>query len=169
MTPEPEPKPTKPVALPRHPRIAHVALGSFVAAGLFDLLSALPGQALPHRELYRSAAFSLILASAALVVAAGTGFLERARRTAPGSQARNLASAHAATMAGLAATAVADIVLHLSAYSAASRAPWPVLLTTVPLLGFAVAGGHLGGRLVYQLGVGTSAGARATAPRGVRG
>ena len=164
MPPEPEPQRAKPPAIPRHPVLAHVALGSFAAAGLFDLLSALPGQVLPHRELYRAAAFLLILASAALAAAAGTGLRERARRTAPGSPARRLASAHAAAMTGLAAAAAADLVLHLSAYPAASRAPWPVLLATVLLLGFAAAGGHLGGRLVYQLGVGTPAGARATAP-----
>lgn len=164
MAPESESQQTKPPAIPRHPILAHVALGSFAAAGLFDLLSALPGQVLPHRELYRAAAFLLILASTALVAAAGTGLRERARRTAPGSPARHLASAHAAAMTGLAAAGAADIVLHLSVYPAASRAPWPVLLTTVLLLGFAAVGGHFGGRLVYQLGVGTTAGARDTAP-----
>jgi len=91
MAPASEPKQANPPAIPRHPVLAHVALGNFTAAGLFDLLSALPGQVLPHRELYRAAALLLILASTALVAAAGTGFRERARRTAPGSPA----SAHA--------------------------------------------------------------------------
>jgi len=67
-------------------------------------------------------------------------------------------------MTGLAAAAVVDIISSCTFLLIPPRAPWPVLLTTVLLLGFVSAGGHLGGRLVYQLGVGTPAGDRATVP-----
>lgn len=163
MPPEPQSHDSKPAPLPRHPVLAHVVLGSFTAAGLFDLLSMLPAGDLPSRQLYRAAAFLLVLATTALVAAAGTGILERARRTVPGSRARRLTNAHAATMTGLAGAAVLDIALHFYAYPAAIRAPWPVLPTTAVLIGLAAVGGELGGRLVYHFGVGTTQGARSTA------
>jgi uncharacterized membrane protein len=162
MSIEPESRETKPAAVPGHPILAHLTLGTFVAAGLFDLVSALPYAALPNRELYRAAAFLLILGAVAVVAAAGTGFRDRARHTTGGSPARRLTNAHAASMIGLGAVAVLDIVLHEYAYPAVTKAPWPVLLTTALLCGLAAMGGRLGGRLVYRLGVGTAYGARAT-------
>jgi hypothetical protein len=75
-------------------------LGTFVAAGLFDVLSALPYAALPDRELYRAAAFLLMLGAVAVAAAAGTGFRERARHTTGASPARRLTNAHAASMIG---------------------------------------------------------------------
>jgi uncharacterized membrane protein len=162
MSIQPESRETKPAAVPRHPILAHLTLGTFVAAGLFGLLSALPYAALPSRELYRAAAFLLILGAVALVSALGTGFRERARHTMGGSPARLLPNAHAASMIGLGAVAVLDIALHEYAYPAVTKAPRPVLLATALLCGFAGMGGRIGGRLVYRLGVGTAYGARAT-------
>jgi uncharacterized membrane protein len=74
MSLEPESRETKPPAIPRHPILAHLTLGTFAAAGLFDVLSALPHAALPSRELYRAAAFLLILGAVAVVSALGSGF-----------------------------------------------------------------------------------------------
>lgn len=161
MSLEPESPKIKAPAMPRHPILAHLSLGTVIGAGLFDLLSALPYAALPNRELYRAAAFLLILGTITVVAAAGTGFRERAQRTVAGSPARRLTNAHAASMIGVGALGVLDVVLHEYAYPAVTKAPWPVLLTTMLLCGFAALGGRLGGRLVYQLGVGTAYGARA--------
>jgi uncharacterized membrane protein len=167
MSLEPESRETKPPTVPRHPILAHLTLGTFVAAGLFDVLSALPYAALPDRELYRAAAFLLMLGAVAVAAAAGTGFRERARHTTGASPARRLTNAHAASTIGLDGVGALDIVLHEYAYPAMTRAPWPVLLTSVLLSGFAAVGGRLSGRLVYQLGVGTAYGglARSTPAR----
>ena len=165
MSPEPEFKHGEQPAIPRHPILAHVTLGGYFAAGVFDILSALTGGLLPDRELYRAAGFLLVLAVAAQLAAIGTGLYERALRTPAGSPARRLTDTHAVGMIGLAAAAVIDLILHLSVYPAAARAPWPVLPATAVLLGCAVAGGHLGAKLVYRLGVGTAYGQAGTLAR----
>ena len=64
-SPEPDVDDAMNASLTKHPPIAHVVVGSYVAAGVFDLLSALPVGFIPTRDVYRAATFLLILATSA--------------------------------------------------------------------------------------------------------
>ncbi|MGH3799353.1 MAG: DUF2231 domain-containing protein [Pseudonocardiaceae bacterium] len=139
-------------------RCVEPVFGSYIAAGLFDLLSALPAGFVPSQDLYRAATYLLIMATTALVLAAATGFRDRARWTTPGSESRRLANAHTVAMAALGALAVLDIGLRSYAYPSATNTPLVILMITALLCAFAGVGGRLGGTLVYRLGVGTAIG-----------
>jgi hypothetical protein len=91
----------KAASLPKHPPIAHLVFGSYVAVGVFDLLSVLPAGFIPSHDVYEAATFLLILATLGLVFAAATGFRDRANWTPSGSQTRRLANVHAAAMIAL--------------------------------------------------------------------
>jgi hypothetical protein len=43
----------KTASLPKHPPIAHLVVGSYVAAGVFDLLSVVPADFIPSHDVYR--------------------------------------------------------------------------------------------------------------------
>lgn len=159
-SPEPDVDDAMNASLPKHPPIAHVVVGSYVAAGVFDLLSALPVGFVPSRDVYRAATFLLILATSALVFAAASGFRDRAKRTASGSQTRRLANLHAVTTAALGLVAVFDIVLRSYVYPSATQAPLAVLLATALLCVLIGVGGRLGGVLVFRLGVGRAVDSR---------
>jgi uncharacterized membrane protein len=146
----------KAASLPKHPPIAHLVFGSYVAVGVFDLLSVLPAGFIPSHDVYQAATFLLILATLGLVFAAATGFRDRANWTPSGSQTRRLANVHAAAMIAVGLVAVLDIALRSYVYPSATQAPLAVLLTTALLCALTGIGGRLGGALVFRLGVGTA-------------
>jgi uncharacterized membrane protein len=160
QSPEPDVDDAMNASLPKHPPIAHVVVGSYVAAGVFDLLSVLPVGFMPSRDVYRAATFLLILATSALVFAAASGFRDRAKWTASGSQTRRLANLHAGTTAALGLVAVFDIMLRSYVYPSATQAPLAVLLATALLCVLTGVGGRLGGALVFRLGVGRAVDSR---------
>jgi len=102
---------TNTASLPKHPPIAHLVFGSYVAVGVFDLLSVLPAGFISSDDVYQAATHLLILATSGLVFAAATGFRDRANWTPSGSQTRRLANVHAAAMIAAGLVAVLDIAL----------------------------------------------------------
>ena len=64
-------------SLPKHPPIAHLVVGSYVAAGVFDLLSVVRAVFIPNHDVYQAATFLLILATLA-GFRRPTGFRDRA-------------------------------------------------------------------------------------------
>jgi uncharacterized membrane protein len=101
--------------------------------------------------------------TAALIPAAASGFVDRARHTDAGSRERPGASRHAAVMALMGAVAVVDLLLRVDHHSSAQHTPAVVLVLTLLAAGLAAVGGALGGRLVYRRGVGVQPRAAATA------
>jgi uncharacterized membrane protein len=123
QSPKPDAHDLKTAPLPKHPPIAHLVFGSYVAAGVFDLLSVLPAGFIPGRDLYQAATYLLILATLALVFAAATGFRDRAKWTPSGSPTQRLANMHAAAMTAVGVLAAFDITLRSYVYPSATQAP----------------------------------------------
>jgi uncharacterized membrane protein len=164
QSPEPDAHDLK-TPLPKHPPIAHLVFGSYVAAGVFDLLSVLPAGFIPGRDVYQAATYLLILATLALVFAAATGFRDRAKWTPSGSPTQRLANVHAAAMTAVGVVAALDITLRSYVYPSATQAPLAVLLTTALLCALTAGGARLGGALVFRLGIGTAVNSRAARSR----
>jgi uncharacterized membrane protein len=165
QSPKPDAHDLKTAPLPKHPPIAHLVFGSYVAAGVFDLLSVLPAGFIPGRDLYQAATYLLILATLALVFAAATGFRDRAKWTPSGSPTQRLANMHAAAMTAVGVLAAFDITLRSYVYPSATQAPLAVLLTTALLCALTAVGARLGGALVFRLGIGTAVNSRAARSR----
>jgi uncharacterized membrane protein len=143
--------------LPRqlHPPLVHAPIGAVLVAAVCDLVSVIGGASHGWAHTwFKGGSYALIVGTAALILAAASGFVDRARKTAAGSRERASASKHAAVMALMGAVCVVDLLLRIDRYSSAQHTPVVVLVLTLLAAGFAAVGGELGGRLVYRRGVG---------------
>lgn len=139
-------------AEPTHPRWTHVPVGGVVIVAGLDVMS-LAGHSRPWaHELYRAGTFVLMVASAAMVVAIGTGLVDRARIR--DDRVRNRVNKHAALMDLMAGVALMDLALRRLVHADAQRTPGIVLAMSLLALALSLVGGDLGGRLTYRLGVG---------------
>lgn len=141
-----------PAGTPAHPPVAHVVVGGYVVSAILDLLSlAVPGDT---RDLYLAGGYTMMISTGALFAAALAGFIDRARRTAPGTQQRRAAGRHAVVAGCTGALAIADIVVRRHVHPDAIRVPLVVFALTLLVVLFVTLAGHLGGRLVFHDGVG---------------
>lgn len=139
-------------AEPTHPRWTHVPVGGVVMVAAFDVVS-VAGHSRPWaHELYRAGTFVLMVASAAMVVAIGTGLVDRAR--VRDARVRHRVNKHAILMGLMAGVAVMDLALRRLVHADAQRTPGTVLAMSLLALAISLVGGDLGGRLTYRLGVG---------------
>lgn len=101
----------------------------------------------------------MIIATAALLLAVISGFVDRAVNTSAGGRGRRMSNIHALTMSALGLIAIIDLILRRQVASNATAAHTPpvVYAFTLVALVLLVVGGRLGGILVYQLGAGTPA------------
>lgn len=154
---------------PVHPPLTDVPIGAVVITVVLDVASAAGSGHAWAREVYRAGTFALMIGTAGLIVAIATGLADRSRATTAGSEARQKVNVHALVMAAVGFVAVADILLRRQGYGDARHTPAAVLVLTVVLLALTVAGGALGGKLVYRIGLGVSPGAREDGPQAVTG
>jgi uncharacterized membrane protein len=138
---------------PTHPRWTHGPLGGVLLVAVFDVVSVAGGTRPWARELYRAGTFGLMVTSALLVVALTTGLVDRARGGVEGGE-RDRVNLHAVLMSLMAGAAVVDLAVRRLVHADAHRTPAIVLAITLLALLVSVAGGNLGGRLTYRLGVG---------------
>ncbi|PZS34547.1 MAG: hypothetical protein DLM59_04565 [Pseudonocardiales bacterium] len=154
---------------PVHPPLTDVPIGAMAITAVLDVASAAGSGHTWAREVYRAGTFALMIGTAVLIVAIATGLADRSRTTSAGSEARSKVNVHALLMAAVGVVAVADILLRRQGYGDARHTPAAVLVVTVVLLVLTVAGGALGGKLVYRIGLGVSPGAGVDAPQAVTG
>lgn len=148
--------------VPFHPPLAHVAIGSYVTAAVCDTLSISGVAGSDGRALYQAATYALMIATAALIVAVITGFVDRGNNTSPGGRGRRMANLHALVMSALGVLAIVELILrrNVAANADAAQTPAVVYVLTLIVLVALIVGGRLGGMLVYRLGAGTSARSR---------
>jgi uncharacterized membrane protein len=139
---------------PLHPPLAHVSIGAYVTAGVCDTISITGIAGDDGRYLYKAATYALMVATTALFLAVISGFVDRAANTSPGGRGRRITNIHALIMSILGLIAIADLTLR---DDVATNTPAVVYVLTLVVVVLLVAGGRLGGMLVYQLGAGTPA------------
>lgn len=154
---------------PVHPPLTSVPIGAIVITAVLDVASAAGSDQTWAREVYRAGTFALMIGTAVLVVAIATGLADRSRTTTASSEARHKVNVHALLMAAVGLLAVADILLRGQGYGDAQHTPSAVLVVTVVLLALTVAGGALGGKLVYRIGLGVFPRAHVDPPQAVTG
>jgi uncharacterized membrane protein len=139
---------------PLHPPLVHIAIGGVVTAAICDVVSA-AGSAHPWaRDWFKGGSYALMIGTAVLFVTAIAGLADRAGATQRGSARRSLVNRHALAMSLVALACVTDLVLRNNVYSDAGSTPVGVLVLTLATLSGVIVGGELGGRLVYQHGIG---------------
>jgi uncharacterized membrane protein len=143
--------------LPVHPPLAHVSIGAYVTAAVCDTISVTGIAGADGQSLYKAATYTLMIATAALILAVISGFVDRAANTSAGGRGRRRANIHALIMSILGLVAIIDLILRrqVASNALATHTPSVVYVLTLVVLVLLVAGGRLGGTLVYQLGAGT--------------
>jgi uncharacterized membrane protein len=144
--------------LPIHPPLAHVSIGAYVTAAACDTISITRIADADGQSLYKAATYALMIATAALFLAVASGFVDRSANTSAGGRGRKRANLHALIMSTLGLVAIIDIVFRreMANNASAMHTPPVAYALTLAVLVLLVAGGRLGGVLVYQLGTGTS-------------
>jgi uncharacterized membrane protein len=137
---------------PLHPPLTDVPIGAYVLAAVFDVISFAGQDETWARDFYRAATFAFIGGAAVSLLAALTGFWDWLRSTERGTQARRAANAHAVTMLGVTALALADIALRVFAYPDDGYTGVVILVLSLVLAVVLVAGAALGGHLVFEHG-----------------
>jgi uncharacterized membrane protein len=139
---------------PLHPSLASVAIGTTVAAVVFDVASALSaGPPSLGRELYRSATFVLMLGQFFIGLAVLTGWWDRRRLTVKATMIRGAANAHAWVMVLFGGLSFCDILIRRGLYPDAEQPPALVLAVTLATGILALVGGTLGGALTFEDGL----------------
>jgi uncharacterized membrane protein len=134
---------------PLHPPLAAVPMGTTVAAAILDVISSVESS----RPLYRSATVVLILGQAFVALAVITGWWDRRRLTAHGTESRRGANTHGWLMLLFGAVSFTDIAVRRALYADATHTPAACVIATVLLLLLAIVGGTLGGSLVFEHGL----------------
>lgn len=142
--------------IPKHPPVAHIAIGAYVTAGVCDTISVF-GFAGDDGSYFNHAAwYALIVGVAAMAVAVITGLIDRVQNTRPGGQGRRMVNIHALFMLALGPLSMINIVTRAMGSSfSESHTPIGNYVLTVAILILMVIGGRIGGVVVYRLGVGT--------------
>lgn len=137
---------------PTHPAVVHFPLALYPATVLFDVLALTRGDG----SLYTHGAFILILAATAMaVVAMVTGFAELLD-IRPDARAWKLAITHMSVQLTAATVLIVSLLLRLGHVDDA-RPPLAAIILTVAGTLILFVGGWLGGRMVFQQGVGVEA------------
>lgn len=140
-----------------HPPLAEVAFGGVVIATICDVISAADaGSHTWSHDLYRSATFTLMVATTAMLFAIVTGLIDRGRGTPKASRPRAQVNKHAIIMTTLTVVSVIELGLRRQKYAGAAYTPGFVLFLTLVLVALTLVGGELGGRLVYRGGINVS-------------
>jgi uncharacterized membrane protein len=146
---------------PLHPPLVHIAIGGVVAASVCDVVSTVAATHPSARAWFVGGSYALIIGTTVLILAAIAGLADRARSTQKGSVQRSKVNRHALVMSFLGLVCIVDLVLRNNVYSTHKSTPAAVLALTLVALVVMVAGGELGGRLVYRQGVGVRSAERA--------
>jgi uncharacterized membrane protein len=141
---------------PVHPRLTDVPIGALVVAAVLDVISADGGGHSWAREAYRGATFTLMIGTAFLFLTIAAGLVDRARVTSRGSRPRHAVNIHAVVMTGVGIMSIGDLVLRRNHYSDAPHTPGGVLALTLITVAVMLVGGALGGKLVFEGGLGVA-------------
>ncbi|WP_084961126.1 DUF2231 domain-containing protein [Thermoactinospora rubra] len=136
---------------PLHPPLTDVPVGAVVLATGLDVVSVVVSGPL-GRELYRAGTFVLVGGVIAAVLAAVTGAADWLGSTPRRTQAWRTVNAHALVMAVVTVLLVAAGTMRLTWYADDTATPLPMLALSVVAAGLTVAGGAIGGSLVYDYG-----------------
>jgi len=139
--------------MPKHPPLAHISFGAYIAAVIFDTIS-ITGVTDDGAYFNHAARYALIVGVATMALAVLFGVVELFQNTRPGGQGRRTAIIHALTMMPIAPLSLINIVTRGSHVSE-SHTPGGTYALTIAILVLLLIGGRLGGVLVYRLGVGT--------------
>ncbi|MDQ1689064.1 MAG: hypothetical protein QOK42_2039 [Frankiaceae bacterium] len=139
---------------PFHPPLTDVPVGTYTAAVVFDVLSAVlyGGHEQLSTELYRAATWTLLVGAAVSLLAALTGWADWHRSSEPGTQARRTINAHAVLMLTTTALILLDIALRITTYKDDEKTPVVVLVLTILAFLIMSVGSSIGGSVVYDYG-----------------
>jgi uncharacterized membrane protein len=145
-----QPRPAR-IRRPLHPPLVHIPIGGVVAATICDIVSTAAGSGHSWaRTWYQGGSIALMIGTGIMFLAIGAGLIDRSRRVPRSTTGRPGVNRHAIVMSVLTATCILDITLRNDRYPHVSHTPAPVLITTMVALALTVAGGELGGRVVYR-------------------
>lgn len=135
---------------PLHPLLVHFPAALFPTSLLFDLLSLTTGEP----TFVKVAFFTLVVGEAAAIAAAVAGAVDYFTKLVPGTAAFRVGTLHALLNIGILLLYGFNLGLRLGPALAVSRTPVSPLLLSLAGVALLTASNYLGGRLVYQYGVG---------------
>jgi uncharacterized membrane protein len=139
---------------PLHPPLTDVPIGAYLFAAVFDVLSLLLRDGHPEAadQLFAAAGWVLLGGAAVSVLAAGTGAVDWARSSEPGTQARRTINAHALAMITVTVLVLADLALRYTSFDDRTSSPVAVVVLSVLAAVLVAVGASLGGSLVFDYG-----------------
>src|SRR6059058_136949 len=118
---------------PYHPPLTDVPITAYLFTAAFDVLSvALHGS--HHevgRQLYVAGTWTLLGGAAVSLLTALTGWADWRSSSEPGTQARRTINAHAITMLTVTVIVLVDLLVRVTSYDDAGRAPVGILILSV--------------------------------------
>lgn len=137
---------------PFHPPMTDIAIGGFMLAALFDVISAVGNANGWAHDFYRAATFSLAVGLVGAALSAVTGFFDWQQSTEIGTQARRTVNAHAVTMIATTTFAIIGFLLRTLAFGDDLSTPGVVLVLSLIVAGLTILGGTIGGSLAFDYG-----------------
>ena len=135
---------------PLHPILVHFPSALFPTSLLFDLLSLAAGSP----TFVQVAFYTMAVGEVAALLAAATGAFDYFTKLVPGTAAFHVATLHALLNIGILLLYGFNLGLRLGPALTVSRTPVSPLLLSLAGVALLTASNYLGGRLVYQYGVG---------------
>lgn len=135
---------------PLHPLLVHFPAALFPTSLLFDLLSLATGSI----TFVKAACYTMAVGEVAAFFAAAAGAIDYVTKVVPGTTAFRLGAFHALLNIGILLLYGFNLGLRLGPALAVSRTPVSPLLLSLAGVALLTASNYLGGRLVYQYGVG---------------
>lgn len=138
---------------PLHPPLTDFPIAAYVLAAVFDVISAIGGS--DHGwagEFWHAGTYVFIGGAVVSVLAAVTGFWDRAKSSEAGTQARRTINTHALIMVTVTVLALVDIAWRLNSYHTEVSTPIGIVVLSVVIALLVSVGATFGGSLVYDYG-----------------
>ncbi|MBA2310223.1 MAG: DUF2231 domain-containing protein [Pseudonocardiales bacterium] len=138
---------------PLHPPLTDIPIGAYLLAAAFDVISTIAGADRGWAgELWHAATFTFIGGAAVSVFAALTGFVDRAKSSEPGTQARRTVNTHAIIMITVTLLVLTNIVWRVTTYNTYDATPVGIAVLSVVIAVLVFLGAAFGGSLVFDHG-----------------
>ena len=137
---------------PFHPPLTDIPIGAYVLGAVLDVISLVGRDHDWAREFWHGGTFVFVGGAVVSVLAALTGFVDRARSSEPGTQARRTINTHAAIMVTVTVATIVNIVLRLAMYHTDDSTPVGIAVLSVVIAALVGWGSTYGGSLVFDYG-----------------